>query len=129
VSSTVDRLRAAYDAYNGGDVASVIDFASEDIEVRPPAASLEPEPFHGRDALLRYLEPNMFEFQRADPEEFVEEGDRVLVRLRIRARGRGSGVEVNDLAFHVWTVDGARAVRLEVYIDGDDALAALRAGR
>jgi ketosteroid isomerase-like protein len=126
VSSTVDRLRAAYDAYNSGNIASVIDFAAEDIEVRPPPTSLEPDPFHGREALLRYLEPNMFEFQHAEPEEFLEEGERVFVAVRVRARGRGSGVELDDTAFHVWTLDGERAVRFEVFIDRDDALAALR---
>jgi ketosteroid isomerase-like protein len=126
LSAVVDRLRAAYDAYNSGEVGSVIDFAAEDIEVCPPPSSLEPEPFHGRDALLEYLEPNMFEFQRAEPTEFLDEGDRIFVAARVRARGRGSGVELDDQVFHVWTTDGAHAVRFEIFLDRDQALAALR---
>jgi ketosteroid isomerase-like protein len=124
--SRLDRLRAAYDAYNRGDAESAADLASEDIEVHPPPTSLDPEPFRGRDALLKYLEPNLFEFQRAEPAEFLEEGDRILVAVKVHARGRGSGVELHDQAFHVWTVQDERAVRFEVFVDRDDALAALR---
>jgi ketosteroid isomerase-like protein len=94
--------------------------------VCPPPSSLDPEPFRGWQALLSYLEPNLFEFQRADPVEFLEEGDRILVAVKVHARGRGSGVELHDEAFHVWTVEDERAVRFEVFVDRDEALAALR---
>ncbi|HKP20752.1 MAG TPA: nuclear transport factor 2 family protein [Thermoleophilaceae bacterium] len=124
--SRLDLLRAAYDAYNRGEVASVAGFASEDIEVCPPPTSLDPAPFRGRDALLQYLEPDLFEFQRAEPAEFLEEEDRILVAVKVHARGRGGGVELHDEAFHVWTVEGERAVRFEVFVDRDEALAALR---
>lgn len=124
--SRVELLRAAYDAYNRGEVASVADLAAEDIEVHPPPTSTDPEPFRGRDTLLKYLEPNLFEFQRAEPAEFLEEGDRILVAVRVHARGRGSGVELHDEAFHVWTVEDERAVRFEVFVHRDDALEALR---
>ena len=125
-SSRVDLLRAAYDAYNRGEVASVAGFASEEIEVCPPPTSLDPAPFRGRDALLKYLEPDLFEFQRAEPAEFLEEGDRILVAVKVHARGRGGGVELHDQAFHVWTVEGECAVRFEVFVERDEALAALR---
>ena len=124
--SRVDRMRAAYEAYNTGGLGSGDELISDDIEVRPSATSLEPEPFHGREALLRYLEPNLFEFQRAEPVEFLEEGDRVLVTVRVHARGRGSGVELRNEAFHLWTVEDELAVMFEMFLDRDEALAALR---
>ena len=124
--SRLDRLRAAYEAYNGGDVRIAADLVAEDIEVHPPPSSLEPEPFRGREALLKYLEPNLFEFQRAEPREFLEEGDRILVTVRVHARGSGSGVELDSDAFHVWTVEDEIAVRFEVFLDRVEALAALR---
>jgi ketosteroid isomerase-like protein len=116
----------AYEAFNGGDLHRVIDLAADDIEVCPPPTSLEPEAFRGRDALRRYLEPNLFEYQQADPREFLEEGDRILVTARVRARGRGSGVDLDEEVFHVWTIDGERAVRFEIFLERDQALAALR---
>jgi len=124
--SRLDRLRAAYAAYNRGDAAGAAELASENIQVCPPPTSLDPEPFRGREALLKYLEPNLFEFQRAEPAEFLEEGDRILVAVSVHARGRGSGVELHAEAFHVWTVEDERAVRFEAFVDRDEALAALR---
>jgi ketosteroid isomerase-like protein len=124
--SRLDLLRGAYDAYNRGEAGSAAELVAEDIEVCPPPTSLEPEPFRGRDALLTYLEPNLFEFQRSEPTEFLEHGDRILVAVSVHARGRESGVELHDEAFHVWTVEDERAVRLEMFADRDDALAALR---
>jgi len=101
--SQLDRLRAAYDAYNRGEAASVAGLAADDIEVRPPPTSLDPE-----------------------PAEFLEHGDRIFVAVRVHARCRGSGVELRDEAFHVWTVEDERAVRFEVFVDRDEALAVLR---
>jgi ketosteroid isomerase-like protein len=124
--SRVDRLRVAYEAYNSGALGAADELISEDIEVRPPATSLEPEPFRGREALLKYLEPNLFEFQRAEPFEFLEEGDRLLVTVRVHARGSGSGVELRGEAFHLWTVEDELAVMFEMFLDRDEALAALR---
>jgi ketosteroid isomerase-like protein len=74
------------------------------------------------------MAPNLFDQQSAEPTEFIEEGDRILVSVHARARGRGSGVEIDQTAFHVWTLTGERAVRLEVHVDREAALAALRGG-
>jgi ketosteroid isomerase-like protein len=71
----------------------------------------------------------MFKSQTAEPQEILEEGDRILVVAHVVARGRGSGIEVDGTAFHVWTVADDRAVRFEVYLDREQALAALRRGR
>jgi ketosteroid isomerase-like protein len=125
-SERVARLREAYAAYNSGDLASVVERMDEEIEVRPPATSVEPEPFRGRDALLRYFEPDLFEFQVAEPLEFLEEGDRILVTVHVRAKGRESGIELDDIAFNVWTIEGERAVRFEVFLEREEALTALR---
>jgi ketosteroid isomerase-like protein len=123
--SREEMLRAAYDAYNRQDFSDVMHLVAEDVEVCPPESSLEPTPFRGRDALLRYLEPDLFDFQHSEPTEFVEHGDRILVTASVRARGRGSGLELTDEVFHVWTIDGDRAVRFEAFLERDQALAAL----
>jgi ketosteroid isomerase-like protein len=47
----------------------------------------------------------------------------------VRARGRGSGVELDQTAYHVLTIEEGRAVRFEVHVDRAEALRALRADR
>jgi ketosteroid isomerase-like protein len=128
-SDLVRTIRDAYAAYNGGDIDAVIALLDEDVEFRPPPTSPEPEPLYGREGAREYLSPNLFDVQRAEPLEFVEEGDRVLVAAEVHIRGSGSGVEIEDMVFHLWHLDPARARarRLEVFLERDQALAALRA--
>jgi uncharacterized protein len=127
-SRRVETIRRAYESYNRGDIDAVMQLLDERVEWRPPESSLEPEPLHGRDAVRNYLAPDLFEEQVAEPEEVIEEGDRVLVVARVRARGRGSGIEVDQAVFHLWTIAGERAVRFEVHTDREHALAALSGG-
>ncbi|MGH2713380.1 MAG: nuclear transport factor 2 family protein [Pseudonocardiaceae bacterium] len=123
-SELVHRVRAAYDAYNRGDVDAVLDLLHPDVDWRPPPNSLEPHPLRGRDAVRRYLTPDFFESQRAEPLEVMEEGDRILVEVRVRARGRGSGVELDMIAFHLLVIEDDRAVRFEAHVERRQALAA-----
>jgi ketosteroid isomerase-like protein len=126
MSELADRLRDAYEAFNRGDVDAILDLLHPDIEWVPPPTSLEPQPLRGREAVREYLEPNFFESQTVEPLETIEEGNRLLVAARVRARGRGSGVELDQTAFHVLTIEEGRAVRFEVHVDRAEALRALR---
>jgi uncharacterized protein len=124
-SAVVQTIRRAYEAYNRGDIDAVVELMDERVEWRPPATSLEPQPLQGREAVRRYLAPDLFDEQGAEPEEIIEQGDRVLVVARARARGRESGIEVDQTVFHLWTIARDRAVRFEVHVEREHALAAL----
>jgi ketosteroid isomerase-like protein len=126
-SELVQVIRGAYGAYSRGEVDAVLDLLHTDVEWHPPPSSLEPHPLRGRDAAREYLAPNFFESQMAEPLEVLEEGDRILVVARVQARGRESGVEIDQTAFHLWTVADGRAVRFQAYVDRDEALSAFRA--
>ena len=52
-----------------------------------------------------------------EPERFIETGDKVVALLRARGRGKGSGVVVERSVAHVWTLDGRKPVRVEIYLD------------
>jgi ketosteroid isomerase-like protein len=121
-----ETVLAAYDSFNRGETEPMLHLLHPDVEWIPPATSLEPEPLHGREAVREYLAPNFFESQTAEPLETIEHGNRVLVVARVRARGRGSGIELDQTAYHLLTIDDGRAVRFEVHMDRSTALAALR---
>jgi uncharacterized protein len=126
MSELADLLRDAYAAFNRGDVDAILDLLDPDIEWVPPSTSLEPQPLRGREAVREYLTPNFFESQTVEPFETIEEGNRLLVAAQVRARGRGSGVELDQTAYHVLTIEEGRAVRFEVHVDRAEALRALR---
>lgn len=119
---------AAYNSFNQGETEAILDLLHPDIEWVPPPTSVEPHPLYGRDAVREYLAPNIFESQTAEPIEIMEHGNRLLVVARVRARGRGSGIEIDQTAYHILTIEGGRAVRFEVHVDRATAVATLRGG-
>ena len=119
-------IRSAYEAYSRGDFEAVLALLDPDVEWHPPHDALEPQPLLGREAVRDYLAPNLFDEQRAEPEEILEEGDRVLVVARTKIRGAASGLEIEATNFHVWTVVDERAVRFEIFSDRNQAVAAMK---
>jgi ketosteroid isomerase-like protein len=61
---------------------------------------------------------------RAEPYEFIESGDQVVVLTHAVGRGKGSGAEVSADTATVWTFDGGKIVRLALYWDSAKALEA-----
>jgi ketosteroid isomerase-like protein len=95
-------LRRFHDAFNRGDVESLVQMAHPDIElVRAGGMSS----IKGVAALREWMKPDAFEEQRAEPLDFRVKGDKVLVREHVTGRGAGSGIEVDAVTYIVWTLD------------------------
>jgi ketosteroid isomerase-like protein len=58
------------------------------------------------------------------PEEYIDAGDRVLVRVRQMARGEASGIPVEGEFWFVFETRGKRIVKLSFYSRRDEALEA-----
>jgi ketosteroid isomerase-like protein len=125
MSEVAEVVRRAYEAFSRGDFEAVVDFLHPDVEWVPPPSSVEPQPRRGRDAVREYLAPNVFEDQTAEPVEVVEEGNRVLVAAHVRARASGSGIELDQIVYHLYTIENGLAVRFSAHVDRNEALAAL----
>ena len=77
--------------------------------------------------MIRFWEglDETFDELRLDPQESVDAGDLVAVRLRYYGRGKGSGLELDTEMYHqVATFQDGTIVRLEYFTDWDQALAA-----
>jgi uncharacterized protein len=59
-----------------------------------------------------------------EPKRVILARDRFVVIGDMRGRGRGSGVEVAQEESHVWTLRDGRIVRMQMFLDRDEALAA-----
>ena len=60
--------------------------------------------------------------------EFTEAGDRIAVTIRWKGRAKLGGAMMEGGGTDLWTFRDGKAVRLDLYVDHEKALAALRAG-
>jgi ketosteroid isomerase-like protein len=65
-----------------------------------------------------------FSDARAEINELIDAGDRVLVGTTARGRGKQSGVESGWHLWHLWTLRDGKIVRGEGFTDRDEALEA-----
>ena len=83
--------------------------------------------FRGAGALDQVIAElrEAFDDVRFRPEALTEiEAERFLMIVRFSGTGRGSGVKVDRLIAHVWTMRGPLMARLETYWDPAEALEA-----
>jgi ketosteroid isomerase-like protein len=54
----------------------------------------------------------------------IDAGDKVVGCARLRGTGKLSGIDIDLMAFHVITLNAGKIVRVEVFLDRAQALAA-----
>ena len=122
----VEVAKAAYAAWNAGDMDAFRELCDPDIIMRPPERWPEPGPFVGREAVMREWE-QVRETWVADAVEpisdFIDALDRVVVRHIWR--GVGHGPESNIELTQVFTVRKGRIVFQEYFWDHAQALEAI----
>jgi len=118
----VTLIRESYDAMNRGRFDWMADHLPPAFELVPTAGSgLK---LVGPESISRWFEDlaEAWETIRTDVQEVVDFGDRVVVLGRIRNRGRGSGIEVDVVAAHLWTVENGVPIRVELIGDREETL-------
>ena len=115
-------IRGAYDAINQAEWNWTADHLPPEFELIPTAGS--GERFVGPEGIARWFAEleEAWETIRTDVEEVVDFGERVVVLGRIRNKGRGSGIEVDVVAAHLWTVENGVPIRVELIGDREEAL-------
>jgi ketosteroid isomerase-like protein len=126
----VAAVRRAIDAYNAGDVGGPLTMAHPDIEweVAPehPAATTH----RGFEAVTEYHEDWRKTLQglTIGLRSVTEAGDSVVTVCGLRGKGAESGADVEvEIAFLTTFRDG-KAIRVEEFLDPDEAMRALDSG-
>jgi ketosteroid isomerase-like protein len=122
-----EATRQAFERWNAGDRTPPVDQMDPEIEIHTPiGVAFKGEPFRGHEGAREWLAnlDENFDQWELRPEEFREEGDTVLVLGSIHTRGRGSGVVLDQEVGWVLRFRAGRVVRLQTYLDRDEALAA-----
>jgi ketosteroid isomerase-like protein len=123
----VEIVRAAYDAFERGDLDGVSQLHDPAIEWQTSAEDPDVATHRGRVAVRRYFEGYMETFPgfRAELEECVAAPDRrVFTTTRYTGRARASGMDMDWRQSVVYTVECGLIVRAEEYFNREEALEA-----
>lgn len=127
----MDRVRAAFDAFNRGDFEAAVAVFHAEAEWHPYLGALEGNVYRGRDALLRMwlgIEESFGGSLRLEPQEFIECGDQVVVVVEAQGKGSGSGAEVRQSWAQLATMRDGFVFRVEPFPDRAAALEAAGPG-
>jgi ketosteroid isomerase-like protein len=114
----VEVMRAAYEAWNAGNMDALREMHDPGVIARFGAGWPEPGPFVGREAVMRQLE-QLRETWDADTAEaitdFIDAGDRVIARFIWRGAGHGPAFALEGSA--VYTMRKGRDLRHRVFLE------------
>jgi ketosteroid isomerase-like protein len=122
MADSVAIVRSAYEAFEKGDVPTVLGLMDPGIEWSE--AEHFPywtgQPFVGPQAVLNGVFMRIgqdFDGFRIQVRRMVGAGDTVLVEARYLATARATGKKLDAQVAHVWDVRGGKLVRFQQYTD------------
>jgi ketosteroid isomerase-like protein len=122
--------RLGVEATNRGDFEAAFAFYHHDVEVvEPPQVTnlgLDPVPRgrEGRIIVQRRWQAEWDEF-RLEPEHVTDLGDRLLLVSRMKGSGLASGAAFDSDMANVLTLSAGRVIREEMFLDRNQAFAAV----
>src|SRR3954467_15733253 len=124
----VELVRVAFEAFLAGDLEKTAQLVDPKVEFHGTVGGLqEGQIAHGQtqiDQMFEAEDLEAWEERRLEAEEFIDAGDNVVVLLHEYRRGRGSGVELETDTAVVVAVNRGRVVRIQGYMDRQQALEA-----
>ena len=123
----VEVVRRWFEAFSSEDFDAAIALVHRDVVFVPPGNQA---PYRGAESLRRWMEPDAFHGQVADPLETVVVTDRtILARQHVTGRGRASGMELDTTTWSVWTFDDDGLItQIEIYLPHEKERALEAAG-
>ena len=120
MEQNADLLRRGYAAFAEGDLQGAMQFFADDIRWQGPRAGGLPDSgsFHGKDEvawMFKQLAQTFGEDMRVVPDEFIQDGDTIVVLGHLEASPGGMPLKVPWV--HVWRFDGGSAARVQTLTD------------
>jgi uncharacterized protein len=114
-------LRSGYAAFSRGDIDGVVEGFEEDIEFVGPNSQRMPGagPHRGKQAVADLLSGMRERWENLSwtPDEFVSEGETVVVLGHMEGKAKATGDEVKVPFVHVWRMRGGRVRRGQALTD------------
>ena len=113
------------EAYETGDYMQLIeDFCHPDVVLKTSGMFPETGDYTGYEGLRAFTanQADSLEQMWANPAEFIDAEDRVVVPLQFGGKARHTGIEAAFSVVHVWTIRDRRVSRLDMYRGREEAL-------
>ncbi len=127
--SNLELARAGFQAFAEGGVEALLPYIHPEFEMTTPAGlAAEPDTYRGHAGVRRYFDSfdDAMTDVRLEPHEFHQVGELVVVEFTLRARGASTGIDAAIRAAQVWEVRDGKAVRVELFVGPEEALAYAR---
>lgn len=123
MSTNVEILQRALDAFNRGGIDEALQYLADGVEVYDP--DLPPGTYRGHDAIRRVMGQLMSGFREIRVLEFrtFPAGDRVVGLARTLRTGEHMDLQVEMSTAHTLTFQDGKIVYWRVYLDQQEALA------
>ncbi len=126
-----ERTRAGYAAFNAGDVETLERMLDPRFEWHEAAEIPGVKSATGRDEFVRFMRgfDLLWDEFGFEPLELHPNGDElVYVRAQAHGRGKASAELVEFEIHHVWRLERGLFVRMDAYLEADEARAAAGLG-
>jgi uncharacterized protein len=120
----ISGLRAAYAAFNRGDITAAVQLLDPQIEWTEPAEFPGGGTYHGQAGAKAYLTLSREAAAEvhSEPEKFIPVGDRIVVFVHARVRAHDSDVWQDVRLADVYTFRNGKAVQMRAFADRQEAL-------
>jgi len=117
-------LRAAYAAFNRGDIAAAVQSLDPNIDWSEPTEFPGGGSYHGREGAKQYLTQSRASVAEviSEPEQFIPAGDRIVVFVYARVRPKDSAIWQEVRLADVYLFRGLTPVQMRAFSDRRQAL-------
>jgi ketosteroid isomerase-like protein len=119
----IERIRFGFELFERGDLEAAMEYFDPDFELNDHIIPEDTTKGRGPEALVAQLEnlSEVFDEVHYELREFVDLGDRVVVRVGVYARAQQTGIEFSQEVGQIWCVRGGLATRLDVFASWEEA--------
>ena len=117
----LDIVKRSYEAFDRGDMDGVVADLHPEIAWHQAQGLPHGGLYEGIDAVRKNvfdpLDEEWWDEFRAVPSEFLEAGEQVVVVGRYQGTAKASGKQLDVPFVHIWTMEGAKAIRFRQFLD------------
>ena len=117
-------LRAAYAAFNRGDIPAAVQSMDENIDWSEPGEFAGGGAYKGREAAKQYLTNSRSSVAEviSEPEQFIPTGDRIVVFVHARVRPKDSSTWQEVRLADVYLFRDLTPIQMKAFADRQQAL-------